>query len=95
MWETSVSGLQGPLISGQVPASSTTCGQQLVEAVGLLQRHDLLEAQVSAYGAHVSHLAHQTAELDSSLGTSVEMLQAKARMLVQLHQRLASLVRAR
>uniref|UniRef100_A0A2I3GSR9 Spectrin beta, non-erythrocytic 5 n=1 Tax=Nomascus leucogenys TaxID=61853 RepID=A0A2I3GSR9_NOMLE len=79
----------------QGPARSTTCGQQLAEVVELLQRHDLLEAQVSAHGAHVSHLAQQTAELDSSLGTSVEVMQAKARTLAQLHQSLVALVRAR
>ncbi|KAF5925525.1 hypothetical protein HPG69_001972 [Diceros bicornis minor] len=79
----------------QVLASSTACGQQLAEVVELLQRHDLLEAQVSAHGAHVSHLAHRTTELDSSLGTSVEALQAKAGALAQLHQSLVSLVRAR
>ncbi|XP_031791592.1 spectrin beta chain, non-erythrocytic 5 [Piliocolobus tephrosceles] len=79
----------------QGPARSTACGQQLAEVVELLQRHDLLEAQVSAHGAHVSHLAQQTAELDSSLGTSVEVLQAKAKTLAQLHQSLVALVRAR
>ncbi|XP_069348326.1 spectrin beta chain, non-erythrocytic 5 [Eulemur rufifrons] len=79
----------------QVLASSTACGQQLAETVELLQRHDLLEAQVSAHGAHVSHLVHQTTELDSSLGTGVVVLQAKATALAQLHQRLGALVRAR
>uniref|UniRef100_A0A8D2AM26 Spectrin beta, non-erythrocytic 5 n=1 Tax=Sciurus vulgaris TaxID=55149 RepID=A0A8D2AM26_SCIVU len=81
----------------QVPASSMTCGQHLAEVVELLQRHDLLEAQVFNHEAHVSHLAHQTEELDSSLGTSVEMLQvkAKAESLAQLYQSLMSLVRAR
>lgn len=76
-------------------ASSTACGQQPAEVVELLQRQDLLEAQVSALEAHVSHLAHQTTELHSSLGTSVEVLQAKAQVLAQLHQNLVSLVRAR
>lgn len=76
-------------------ASSTACGQQLAEAVELMQRHDLLEAQVSAHGAHMSHLARQTTELDSSLGTGVEVLQAKAGVLAQLHQSLVPLVRAR
>ncbi|KAM6181713.1 LOW QUALITY PROTEIN: spectrin beta chain, non-erythrocytic 5 [Erethizon dorsatum] len=75
--------------------NSTACGQQLAEVEKLLQKHDLLEALVSAHGAHLSHLANQTAERDPSLGTSVEMLQAKARALAQLHQRLVSLVRAR
>uniref|UniRef100_A0A8C5UMU9 Spectrin beta, non-erythrocytic 5 n=1 Tax=Microcebus murinus TaxID=30608 RepID=A0A8C5UMU9_MICMU len=79
----------------QVLASSTACGQQLAETVELLQRHGLLEAQVSAHGAHVSHLVHQTTELDPSLGTSVEVLQAKATALAQLHQRLVALARAR
>ncbi|XP_006883283.1 PREDICTED: spectrin beta chain, non-erythrocytic 5 [Elephantulus edwardii] len=79
----------------QVPASSTTCGQQLAEVVELLQRHELLEIQVSAHGAHVSHLVHQTTELDSCGGTSVEVLQAKARGMAQLHQSLLSLVRSR
>ncbi|XP_007933521.1 spectrin beta chain, non-erythrocytic 5 [Orycteropus afer afer] len=79
----------------QVPASSTACGQQLAEVVELLQRHELLEVQVSAQGAHVSHLTHQTMELDSSKGTSVKVLQAKAQELVELHQGLVSLVRAR
>ncbi|KAM8907210.1 spectrin beta chain, non-erythrocytic 5 [Lycaon pictus] len=79
----------------QVLASSTACGQQLAETVELLQKHDLLEAQVSAHGAHVHHLALQTAELDSSTGTSVEVLQAEVQALAQLHQSLVSLVRAR
>ncbi|XP_019500408.1 PREDICTED: spectrin beta chain, non-erythrocytic 5 [Hipposideros armiger] len=79
----------------QVLASSTVCGQQLAEVVELLQRHDLLEAQVSDHGAHVSHLVYQTAKLDSSLGTSVEELQAQAQALAQLHQSLVSLARAR
>lgn len=74
-----------------------TCAQHLAEVVELLQRHDLLEAQVSTHEAHVSRLVHQTAELDSSLGTSVEMLRvkAKAESLAQLYQSLMSLVRAR
>ncbi|XP_040602017.1 LOW QUALITY PROTEIN: spectrin beta chain, non-erythrocytic 5 [Mesocricetus auratus] len=79
----------------QVPASSTACGQELAEVALLLQRHDLLEAQVSAHGTQVNRLAHRTAQLDSSQGTSVQMLQAKARALVELHHSLASLVRAR
>lgn len=76
-------------------ASSTACGQQLAEVVELLQRHALLEDQVSGHGAHVSHLVHQTTKLDTSLGTSVEGLQAKAQALAQLQQSLVSLARAR
>ncbi|XP_069861789.1 spectrin beta chain, non-erythrocytic 5 [Dipodomys merriami] len=79
----------------QVAASSTACGQQLAEVMELLQRHDLLEAQVLAYGAHVSHLAHQISKLDSSLGTGVEMLQAKAQALDHIYQSLVSLVKTR
>uniref|UniRef100_A0A8C8YBE4 Spectrin beta, non-erythrocytic 5 n=1 Tax=Panthera leo TaxID=9689 RepID=A0A8C8YBE4_PANLE len=79
----------------QVLASSTACGQQLAETVELLQKHDLLEAQVSAHGAHVRHLGLQTSQLDSSLGTTVEVLQAKAQALAQLHGSLVSLLRAR
>ncbi|XP_043327488.1 spectrin beta chain, non-erythrocytic 5 [Cervus canadensis] len=79
----------------QVLVSSTACGQKLTEVEGLLQRHDLLEAQISVLGAHVSHLAHQTMKLDSSTGTAVEVLQAKARALAQLYQSLMSLARSR
>ncbi|XP_077905876.1 spectrin beta chain, non-erythrocytic 5 isoform X4 [Ictidomys tridecemlineatus] len=81
----------------QVPASSMTCTQHLAEVVELLQRHDLLEAQVFTQEAHVSRLVHQTTELDSSLVTSVDMLQvkAKAESLAQLYQNLMSLVRDR
>uniref|UniRef100_A0A4X1V167 Calponin-homology (CH) domain-containing protein n=1 Tax=Sus scrofa TaxID=9823 RepID=A0A4X1V167_PIG len=79
----------------QVLASSTACGQQLAEVVELLQKHDLLEAQITAHGAHVSHLAHQATQLDSSPNTSVEVLQAKAKALIQLHQSLVSLARSR
>ncbi|KAM9646114.1 spectrin beta chain, non-erythrocytic 5 [Trichechus inunguis] len=79
----------------QVPASFTACGQQLAEVVELLQRHELLEVQVSAHAAHVSHLAHQTSQLDSSSGANMEVLQAKAQGLAQLHQGLESLVSAR
>uniref|UniRef100_A0A452DXD2 Spectrin beta, non-erythrocytic 5 n=1 Tax=Capra hircus TaxID=9925 RepID=A0A452DXD2_CAPHI len=72
---------------------SSVPGQKLTEVERLLQRHDLLEAQISALGAHVSHLAHQTMKLDSSTGTAVEVLQAKARALAQLSQSLTSLAR--
>ncbi|XP_029391606.1 LOW QUALITY PROTEIN: spectrin beta chain, non-erythrocytic 5 [Mus pahari] len=78
----------------QVLASSTVCGQQLAEIVLLLQSHDLLETKVSAHRTHVTRLVHQTAQLDSQ-GTSVEMLQAKALALAELHHSLVSLVRAR
>lgn len=61
----------------------------------LLQSHDLLEAQVSAHRTHVNRLVHQTAQLDSSQGTSVQTLQAKALALAELHHSLVSLVRAR
>lgn len=84
-----------PLISAQVLASSTVCGQQLAEIVLLLQSHDLLEAQVSAHRTQVTRLVHQTAQLDSSRDTSMEMLQAKALALAELHHSLVSLVRAR
>ncbi|KAB0401288.1 hypothetical protein E2I00_000787, partial [Balaenoptera physalus] len=57
--------------------------------------HSSVPGQISAHGAHVSHPARQTMELDSSLGTSVEVLQAKARVLAQLHQSLVSLARSR
>ncbi|XP_036040911.1 spectrin beta chain, non-erythrocytic 5 [Onychomys torridus] len=79
----------------QVLASSTAYGQQPAEVVLLLQRHDLLEAQVSAHRTQVNRLAHQTAQLDSSQGTSVQILQTKALALAELHQSLVSLVRAR
>uniref|UniRef100_A0A8C6D7R2 Spectrin beta, non-erythrocytic 5 n=1 Tax=Moschus moschiferus TaxID=68415 RepID=A0A8C6D7R2_MOSMO len=79
----------------QVLVSSVACGQKLAEVERLLRRHDLLEAQISALGAHVSHLAHQTMKLDSSMGTAVEVLQAKARALAQLYQSLMSLARSR
>ncbi|XP_061286842.1 spectrin beta chain, non-erythrocytic 5 isoform X2 [Bos javanicus] len=79
----------------QVLVSSMACGQKLTEVERLLQRHELLEAQISALGAHVSHLAHQTMKLDSSMGTAVEVLQAKARALAQLYQSLMSLARSR
>ncbi|KAM7154753.1 LOW QUALITY PROTEIN: spectrin beta chain, non-erythrocytic 5 [Molossus nigricans] len=69
----------------QVLASSRACGQQLAEVAELLQRQDLLEAQVSMHGDHVRPLAHQTTELNSS-GTGAEVLQAKARELTRLHQ---------
>ncbi|XP_006831957.1 PREDICTED: spectrin beta chain, non-erythrocytic 5 [Chrysochloris asiatica] len=81
----------------QVPVSSTACGQQLAEVVELLQRHELLEVQVSAHGARVSHLVHQT-KLSSATGSSVdsvEILKANAQQLVQLHQGLVSLIRVR
>lgn len=61
----------------------------------LLQSHDLLTAQVSAHRTHVNRLVHQTAQLDSSQGASVQILQAKALDLAELHHSLVSLVRDR
>lgn len=76
-------------------ANSTACGPQLEEVALLLQGHDLLEAQVSAHRSQVNRLAQQTSQLDSSQGTGVQVLQAKALALVELHHNLVSLVRAR
>ncbi|XP_038962424.1 spectrin beta chain, non-erythrocytic 5 isoform X3 [Rattus norvegicus] len=76
-------------------AGSTACEPQLAEVVLLLQSHDLLEAQVSAHRTHVNRLVHQTAQLDSSQGTSVQTLQTKALALDELHHSLVSLVRTR
>nr|XP_048315627.1 spectrin beta chain, non-erythrocytic 5 [Myodes glareolus] len=76
-------------------ASSTACGPQLEEVALLLQGHDLLAAQVSAHRSQVNRLAQQTSQLDSSQGTGVQVLQAKALALVELHHNLVSLVRAR
>ncbi|KAG8514637.1 Spectrin beta chain, non-erythrocytic 5 [Galemys pyrenaicus] len=79
----------------QVLASSPACGQQPAELGALLRGQEVLEAQVSAYTAHVSRLALQTVELDSSLDAGVKTLQAKAPELAQFHQSLGALVRAR
>ncbi|KAM5340248.1 LOW QUALITY PROTEIN: spectrin beta chain, non-erythrocytic 5 [Glossophaga mutica] len=79
----------------QLLASSTACGEQLAEVMELLQRQDLLEAQVVAHGARMSHLAHQTAELSCSPVAGVEVLQVKAQELTWLHQSLGSLARDR
>ncbi|CAH6788033.1 Sptbn5 [Phodopus roborovskii] len=68
---------------------------QPAEVALLLQRHGLLEAQVSAHRTQVNPLAHHIAQLDASQGTNVQVLQAKALALVELHHSLVSLVRAR
>uniref|UniRef100_A0A4X2KK95 Spectrin beta, non-erythrocytic 5 n=1 Tax=Vombatus ursinus TaxID=29139 RepID=A0A4X2KK95_VOMUR len=79
----------------QVLASSSACGQHLAEVVELLQRHELLEAQVSSQSAPVSHLIQRTTELSTVTGTHLDGLQIRAWGLSQVYQSLIVLVRAR
>ena len=47
----------------QVQASSTEQGKQLAEVESLLQRQDLLEAQISAHGETISALSNTTSKV--------------------------------
>ncbi|XP_028933726.1 spectrin beta chain, non-erythrocytic 5 [Ornithorhynchus anatinus] len=90
-----VDNLTDALKELQVPASSTACRQQLAEVVEQLQKHHLLETQISSHGASVDHLAHRASRPGPASGTNAEVLQARARGLTQLYQTLVSLGRAR
>ncbi|XP_038597006.1 spectrin beta chain, non-erythrocytic 5 [Tachyglossus aculeatus] len=90
-----VDNLTDELKELQVLAASPACGQQLAEVVEQLQKHHLLESQISSHGASVDHLARRATQLGPALGTNAEVLQARARGLTQLYQTLVSLSRAR
>lgn len=65
-------------VPGQVLVSSMACGQKLTEVERLLQGMTCWRPESQRLGATVRPSGPQTMKLDSSTGTAVEVLQAKA-----------------
>ncbi|XP_009997918.1 PREDICTED: spectrin beta chain, non-erythrocytic 5 [Chaetura pelagica] len=79
----------------QVLVNSQDCGKQLLEVVDLLQKHDLVDSQISSYDDRLSHITQRTAEISKSSTVKPEVLYAKVQMLHQLYQNLLAASKSR
>uniref|UniRef100_A0A8C4UQ78 Calponin-homology (CH) domain-containing protein n=1 Tax=Falco tinnunculus TaxID=100819 RepID=A0A8C4UQ78_FALTI len=79
----------------QVLVNSQDCGKQLLEAVDLLQKHNLVDSQISSYDDRLTHITQRTAEISKDNTVKPEVLYAKVQMLRQLYQNLTALSRSR
>ncbi|XP_040455901.1 spectrin beta chain, non-erythrocytic 5 isoform X2 [Falco naumanni] len=79
----------------QVLVNSQDCGKQLLEAVDLLQKHDLVDSQISSYDDRLTHITQRTAEISKDNTVKPEVLYAKVQMLRQLYQNLTALSKSR
>ncbi|XP_032649741.2 spectrin beta chain, non-erythrocytic 5 [Chelonoidis abingdonii] len=71
-------------------------GKQLLEVVDLLQKHNLVDFQITSYDDRVRYIITQrTAEATKGKAIKSDMLHAKARMLHQLYQNLVALSKSR
>uniref|UniRef100_A0A8C0IMR1 Calponin-homology (CH) domain-containing protein n=1 Tax=Chelonoidis abingdonii TaxID=106734 RepID=A0A8C0IMR1_CHEAB len=69
---------------------------QLLEVVDLLQKHNLVDFQITSYDDRVRYIITQrTAEATKGKAIKSDMLHAKARMLHQLYQNLVALSKSR
>lgn len=75
--------------------SSQDCGKQLLEVVDLLQKHNLVDSQISAYDDRLAHITQKTAEISKNSTVKPEVLYAKVQMLRQLYQNLTALSKSR
>ncbi|NXK06704.1 SPTN5 protein, partial [Herpetotheres cachinnans] len=79
----------------QVLVNSQDCGKQLLEVVDLLQKHDLVDSQISSYDDRLTHITQRTAEISKDSTVKLEVLYAKVQMLRQLYQNLTALSKSR
>ncbi|XP_009472039.1 PREDICTED: spectrin beta chain, non-erythrocytic 5 [Nipponia nippon] len=79
----------------QVLVNSQDCGKQLLEVVDLLQKHNLVDSQISSYGDRLTHITQRTAEISKESTVKPEVLYAKVQMLRQLYQNLIAVSKSR
>ncbi|NXD80777.1 SPTN5 protein, partial [Halcyon senegalensis] len=79
----------------QVLVNSQDCGKQLLEVVDLLQKHNLVDSQISSYDDRLTHITQRTAEISKDSTVKTEVLYAKVQMIRQLYQNLTSLSKSR
>uniref|UniRef100_A0A8C3KKS8 Calponin-homology (CH) domain-containing protein n=1 Tax=Calidris pygmaea TaxID=425635 RepID=A0A8C3KKS8_9CHAR len=79
----------------QVLVNSQDCGKQLLEVVDLLQKHNLVDSQISSYDDRLTHITRKTAEISKDSTVKPEVLYAKVQMLRQLYQNLTALSKSR
>ncbi|XP_069714086.1 spectrin beta chain, non-erythrocytic 5 [Phaenicophaeus curvirostris] len=79
----------------QVLVSSQDCGKQLLEAVDLLQKHNLTDSQISSYEDKLTRITQRTAEISKDSTVKPEVLHAKVQMIHQLYQNLIVLSKSR
>lgn len=79
----------------QALVNSQDCGKQLLEVVDLLQKHNLIDLQISSYDDKLTHITQRTAEISKDSTVKAEVLYAKVPMLRQLYQNLIAQSRTR
>ncbi|NXG68257.1 SPTN5 protein, partial [Baryphthengus martii] len=79
----------------QVLVNSQDCGKQLLEVVDLLQKHNLVDSQISSYDDRLTHITQRTAEISKDSTVKTEVLYAKVQTLLQLYQNLTALSKSR
>ncbi|XP_054017486.1 spectrin beta chain, non-erythrocytic 5 [Dryobates pubescens] len=79
----------------QVLVNSQDYGKQLPEVVDLLQKHNLVDSQISSYDDRLTHISQKTAEISKDSTVKPEVLYAKVQTLRQLYQNLTALSKSR
>ncbi|KFQ58276.1 Spectrin beta chain, non-erythrocytic 5, partial [Pelecanus crispus] len=79
----------------QVLVNSQDCGKQLLEVVDLLQKHNLVDSQISSYDDRLTLITQRTAEISRDSTVKTEVLYAKVQMLRQLYQNLKAVSKSR
>ncbi|TFK15040.1 acyl-coenzyme A thioesterase 1 [Platysternon megacephalum] len=79
----------------QALVTSQDYGKQLLEVVDLLQKHNLVDLQITSYDDRVRYITQRTAEATKGKAIKSDVLHAKARMLHQLYQNLVALSKSR
>uniref|UniRef100_A0A8C3S247 Calponin-homology (CH) domain-containing protein n=1 Tax=Chelydra serpentina TaxID=8475 RepID=A0A8C3S247_CHESE len=79
----------------QALVTSQDCGKQLLQVADLLQKHNLVDFQITSYDDRVKYITQRTAEVTKGKAIKSDVLHAKARMLHQLYQNLVALSKSR
>ncbi|NXJ96213.1 SPTN5 protein, partial [Corythaixoides concolor] len=79
----------------QVLVNSQDCGKQLLEVVDLLQKHNLVDSQISSYDDRLNLISQRAAEISKDSTVKPEVLYAKVQMLRQLYQNLIAVSKSR
>ncbi|XP_065259867.1 spectrin beta chain, non-erythrocytic 5 [Emys orbicularis] len=79
----------------QALVTSQDYGKQLLEVVDLLQKHNLVDFQITSYDDRVRYVTQRAAEATKGKAIKSDVFHAKARMLHQLYQNLVALSKSR
>ncbi|XP_078419413.1 spectrin beta chain, non-erythrocytic 5 [Cetorhinus maximus] len=90
-----IEGIYQEIITLQPVVSSSDYGKHLFDVVDMVQKHNLIDSQISSHGETLKHINQRADSLRRSSGQNTVLVQDKLRKLNDLYSNLLELSKAR